>query len=57
MSEENVEIARRAMTAAFQRPKPDFATVNALYHPDHELISGLSDVEGRSFPGIRGFRE
>ena len=35
MSLENVEIVRRAMEAANRRPKPDFATVNDLYHPDH----------------------
>ncbi len=30
MSQENVEIARRAYEAANHRPKPDFATVNAV---------------------------
>jgi hypothetical protein len=45
MSEENVEIVRRATEAALRRP-PDWNTVNALYHPRHELISLISRVEG-----------
>jgi ketosteroid isomerase-like protein len=57
MSEENVEIVRRAFAAGTQRPKPDFETVNRLFHPDHELVSFTSGVEGRSFRGARGFRE
>src|ERR687897_808797 len=39
MSQENVEIARRACEAAWRRPKPDFDTLNALAHPDHEMFS------------------
>jgi ketosteroid isomerase-like protein len=57
VSEENVEIARRAYQAATRRPKPDFATVNALYHHDHEFVSFASKVEGRSYVGAQGFRE
>jgi ketosteroid isomerase-like protein len=57
MSQENVEIVRRAYEAATRRPKPDFAAVNALYHPDHEFVSLASRVEGRSFVGAEGFRE
>ncbi len=57
MSEENVEIVRRAFEAAWRRPKPDFATVNALFHPDHELFSLASRVEGGSHRGAQGFRE
>jgi hypothetical protein len=34
MSRENVELVTRAMRAATARPKPDFATMNALFHPD-----------------------
>jgi ketosteroid isomerase-like protein len=56
MSQENVEIARRAWTAASRRPKPDFATINALFHPDHELIS-LVRFRQTSPRGARGFRE
>jgi ketosteroid isomerase-like protein len=58
MSQENVELARRALSAVFRRPTPDFATVNALYHPEHEQISIASRVEGESrLRGARGFRE
>ena len=57
VSEKNVEIAQRAYEAATRRPKPDFATVNALYHPNHEFVSFASRVEGRSFVGAPGFRE
>ncbi len=57
MSEENVEVARQAAVAAVRRPKPDFDTVNALYDPDHELVSGISRVEGRTYRGAQGFRE
>ena len=55
MSQENVEIVRRAVTASSAKP-PDFATVNALYHPDHVLTSDWG-VEGRTYLGARGFAE
>jgi len=55
--EDIVEIARRAYEAGTRRPKPDLATVNALYHPDHELVTPLSRLEGTSFHGAAGFRE
>ena len=58
MSEENVEIVRRALEAGWRRPKPDFATVNDLFHPDHELLSSAARVEGGgSERGAQGFRE
>jgi ketosteroid isomerase-like protein len=58
MSQENVELVRRAVAAIFRRPRPDFAAVNALYHPEHEQIPIESRVEGRSrLRGARGFRE
>ena len=57
LESDNVEIVRRAMTAAFRRPEPDFATINALYHPDHEIVSRLADVLGvPSLSGASGFR-
>lgn len=58
MSAENVKIVRRAFEAATRRPKPDFATVNALYHPDHELSSATGRLEGTEpLRGAAGFRE
>jgi ketosteroid isomerase-like protein len=57
MSQENVEIARRACEAAWRRPKPDFDTLNALAHPDHEMFTVQSLVEGGGYQGAQGFRE
>jgi ketosteroid isomerase-like protein len=58
MSRENVEIARRAVEAATRRPKPDFAAVNALYHPDHELVGWVAGPDqGQTFRGAEGFRD
>jgi ketosteroid isomerase-like protein len=55
--EANVDIARRAYLAATRRPRPDFETVNSLFHPDHELISLRSGLEGRSSLGAEEYRE
>jgi ketosteroid isomerase-like protein len=57
MTSENVEIARRAYAAANQSPRPDFATVNALYHPDHELVSLFRFRQEASLCDASGFRE
>ena len=57
MSREKVEIARRALQASNRTPKPDFDTVNKLYHPDHVLVAAISGVEGRSYQGATGFRD
>jgi ketosteroid isomerase-like protein len=57
MSKENAEIARRACEAAWRRPKPDFDTLNALAHPDHEMFTVQSLVEGGGYRGAQGFRE
>jgi len=55
MSQENVEIVRRAIAASTAKP-PDFATVKALYHPDHVLTSDWG-VEGQTYLGVPGFLE
>ena len=52
-----VEIARRAYEAGTRRPTPDIETVNALYHPEHELVTPLSRLEGTTYRGAAGFRE
>lgn len=58
MSSEHAELVRRAVAAAYRRPKPDYAVLSALYHPDHEQIPLASRVEGRpGSRGARGFRE
>ncbi len=53
--EEIVDIARRAYEAGTRRPEPDLATVNALYHRDHELVTPLSRLEGTTYRGMSGF--
>lgn len=57
MSDENVEIARRICEAAWRRPQPDIETINALGHPDHEMFTIQSLVEGGGYRGAQGFRE
>jgi ketosteroid isomerase-like protein len=56
MSRENVEVVRRAFEAALRKPKPDFATVNALYDPNHELVTPIRRLEGVTLRGAEGFR-
>ena len=51
-----MEIVRRAVEAAFRRP-PDWDAVNALFAPEHELISLVSRVEGGTDVGARGFAD
>jgi ketosteroid isomerase-like protein len=52
-----VDLVRRGIEAGLRRPKPDFATVNKLYHPDHEFISRYEALEGGSRRGARGYRD
>jgi ketosteroid isomerase-like protein len=58
MSQENLDLAVAGLTAATTLPKPDYATVNRLYAPDHVLVPlpigvGHED-QGR---GAKGFRD
>ena len=57
MSEDNVEIVRRANEAILRKPKPDFDTINELYHPDHELVSVREHLEGGVRMGALGYRD
>jgi ketosteroid isomerase-like protein len=58
MSKENVEIVRAAIEAALRTPSPDWETVNALYHPDHEFLPRDVELEGGGGrQGARGYRE
>lgn len=57
MSEENVEIVRRAFEALHRKPEPDYETVNALFDPEQEFISRIEVLEGGSRRGLRGYRE
>src|SRR6476661_8910610 len=53
MSQENVEIVRRAFTAVLSRP-PDWPTVNALFDSEHELLQ-LSDFIEGAYVGAEGY--
>jgi ketosteroid isomerase-like protein len=54
MSQEDVDLVVRALEAVARRPRPDFETINQLFHPDHVLVPieatklGGSEVEGAS---------
>jgi hypothetical protein len=58
MSQENLDLVVRATQAALKRPKPDFETVNALYHPDHVLVplaaNTLGEGEAKGAEGYIG---
>ena len=54
MSQENVEIARRAFDAVNRR---DLETLDALWSEDSEFHSVLAASEGRVFRGHQGIRE
>ncbi len=56
MSQQNVEIVRRGLEAAWKTPKPDVEVLNALYHPEYVLESNWG-VEGKIYRGAAGFRE
>ena len=51
-----MEIVRRAYEAVCRKPKPDFETMNALYHPDHEFVPLVHRIEGRVPEGARGYQ-
>lgn len=58
MSRENLELAVRGIRAAIREPKPDFETMNALFDPDHVLVSVVADKlggEGEAV-GASGYR-
>jgi ketosteroid isomerase-like protein len=57
MSREDVELATRAIRAVSARPKPDFATMNEVFHPDHVFLPAFSQLEGEEFHGARGSQE
>ena len=55
MSRENVELVTKAIRAATARPKPDFATMNALFHSDHVLVP-RSQFDTEEVRGGRGYQ-
>ena len=54
MSQENVDLVLRAIEAAFRKPKPDYETVNALFHPDHVLVSIMAHSLGSEGDAVGG---
>jgi ketosteroid isomerase-like protein len=58
MSQEDVDLVMRAIRAAIRQPKPDFETVNALYHPDHVIVSVVAAKLGGEAEavGAAGFK-
>jgi ketosteroid isomerase-like protein len=47
MSQENLDLVRRALAAGNARPRPDFETMNAVFSPDHVFVP----VEGGKLGG------
>jgi ketosteroid isomerase-like protein len=57
MSQENLDLVKRAVSAANARPRPDYETVNALYSPDHVLVPvEASKLGGEERVGGEGYR-
>ena len=57
MSQENLDLVVRATKAALKRPKPDFETVNALYHPEHVLVPLAANTLGEGeAKGAAGYK-
>ena len=57
MSRENIELVERALRALTERPKPDFATINTLYDPEHVFVSVQANMLGEAeAKGARGFK-
>ena len=58
MSQQDVDLVMRVIRAAIRRPKPDFETVNALYHPDHVHVSVVAAKLGGEAEtvGAAGFK-
>jgi ketosteroid isomerase-like protein len=57
MSREELELATRAIRAVSARPKPDFATMNEVFHPDHVFVPVFRQLEGEEFHGARGAQQ
>src|SRR4051812_29139562 len=59
MSQENLDLVTRAIRAAIRRSKPDFQTINVLFHPDHVLVSIMADKLGSEAAavGASGYKD
>jgi ketosteroid isomerase-like protein len=57
MSQENLDLVKRAMAAANARPRPDFQTINALFSPDHILVPvEAGKLGGEERVGVKGYK-
>jgi len=57
MSQEDLELATRAIRAATARPKPDFATMNEVFDPDHVFVPASRPIDTAEFSGGSGYRQ
>ena len=57
MSRDNIRLVLRATEAVYRRPKPDFETINELFHADHVLVSAWTTAFGEAeATGALGFK-
>jgi ketosteroid isomerase-like protein len=57
MSQEELDLATRAIRAVSARPKPDFATMNEVFQPDHVFVPAIKQIEGDEYHGGHGFQQ
>jgi ketosteroid isomerase-like protein len=57
MSREELELVARAVRAVTARPKPDFATINDVFHPNHVFVPTVMPLEGKEYHGARGYQQ
>ncbi len=56
MSKENLGLVRAALEAAAKRPKPDYETINTLYHPEHVFVPAVvGKVEAKGVAGYKAW--
>lgn len=57
MSQGEVELVTRAFKAVNKRPKPDFATINEVFHSDHVFVPAVTRLESGEYHGARGYQQ
>ena len=58
MSQEELDLVVRGLSAVIRRPKPDFEVVNALFHPEHVFVPTTAQELGEGeAKGARGYQE
>jgi ketosteroid isomerase-like protein len=49
-------LVRAALEAAAKRPKPDYETINTLYHPEHVFVpAAVGKVEAKGVAGYKAW--